>query len=120
MRMSPYHTIVLLLACFAAGCGSAPARQAELGTSGPGPPLAARRPHEVPSPFGSRQDEYYWLRDDSRSSNAVLDYLSRENEYTRRWFAQRRGEVNLLYREILGRIKPDDYTVPWHKGGYWY
>jgi hypothetical protein len=28
------------------------------------PPEAERRPHEVKSPHGNRQDEYFWLRDD--------------------------------------------------------
>jgi oligopeptidase B len=31
----------------------------------PKPPVAARKPHEVRAPFGAtRQDEYYWMRDD--------------------------------------------------------
>jgi oligopeptidase B len=70
-----------------AACSAAPSRQVEPGPSGPKPPVAARLPHEVPSPFGARQDEYYWLRDDSRQSNQVLSYLSAENDYARRWFA---------------------------------
>jgi len=30
-------------------------------------PRAARHPVAVPSPHGTRIDDYYWLRDDTRS-----------------------------------------------------
>ena len=43
------------------------------------PPIAARRPHKVPSPNGSREDDYYWLRDDTRRSKDVLAYLNAED-----------------------------------------
>ena len=46
------------------------------------PPIAARKPHQVPSPNGSRKDDYYWLRDDTRKSKEVLAYLNAENTYT--------------------------------------
>ena len=41
----------------------------------PAAPVAEARPHEVASPNGTRQDEYYWLRDDTRSDPAVIGYL---------------------------------------------
>ncbi|MDX1678157.1 MAG: hypothetical protein R3177_10045, partial [Arsukibacterium sp.] len=45
------------------------------------PPVAVQQPYTVSSPHGNRQDLYYWLRDDSRTSPTVLDYLHRENDY---------------------------------------
>ena len=30
----------------------------------PQPPIAAKKAYQVASPHGSREDEYYWLRDD--------------------------------------------------------
>jgi hypothetical protein len=44
-------------------------------------PVAARRDHAVPSPHGSRNDPYYWLRDDTRNPE-MLAYLAAENAYT--------------------------------------
>jgi oligopeptidase B len=41
----------------------------------PEPPVAAKKPHDVVSPHGTRSDPYYWLRDDTRSKPEVLDYL---------------------------------------------
>ena len=37
----------------------------------PAPPVAAARPFTVRSPHGSRTDEYYWLRDDTRPPPAL-------------------------------------------------
>src|ERR1700738_596232 len=45
------------------------------------PPVASKKPYQVPSPNGAREDDYYWLRDDTRQSAEVLDYLNRENAY---------------------------------------
>ena len=48
-------------------------------------PRAEKLPFMVMSPFGNRLDDYYWLRDDSKTSKAseIIDYLSAENEFTR-------------------------------------
>ena len=45
------------------------------------PPVAAIRPHEVHSPHGVRVDDYYWLRDDTRTAPDVLEYLHAEDAY---------------------------------------
>ena len=50
-------------------------------TTTPKPPVAAMKPHEVKSPHGARNDEYYWLRDDTRQDKEVLAYLEAENAY---------------------------------------
>ena len=82
------------------------------------PPQAEIRPHVVASPHGNRVDPYYWLRDDERSDPAVRTYLEAENAYKERRLAGPLREV--LYREIVGRLKQDDASVPYFKDGYWY
>jgi oligopeptidase B len=86
----------------------------------PVPPIAAVRPFEVKSPFGTRTDPYYWLRDDARSDPEVLAYLAAENAY--KDAVQRHVEPleNRLFEEIVGRIKQDDSTVPARRNGWWY
>ena len=42
----------------------------------PAPPMAEKRPYVVRSPNGDRQDEYYWLRDDTRKNPEMLAYLN--------------------------------------------
>jgi oligopeptidase B len=86
----------------------------------PQPPLAAIRQHAVPSPFGGRDDPYYWLRDDERGAPDVLAYLKEENAYREQSMARAKPLENLLYGEIFARLKQDDSTVPYRKNGYWY
>jgi oligopeptidase B len=82
------------------------------------PPRADIRPHVVVSPHGNRVDPYYWLRDDERQDPAVRAYLEAENAYKERHLAGPLREV--LYQEIVGRLKQDDASVPYFKDGYWY
>ena len=86
----------------------------------PGPPVAAKKPYQVSSPNGSREDDYYWLRDDSRQSPEVLDYLKQENVYRDATMAATRALQQKLYDELVGRLKPDDSSVPVYEHGYWY
>jgi oligopeptidase B len=86
----------------------------------PAPPVAAKRLYAVPSPNGDRMDDYYWLRDDTRQSSEVLDYLRAENTYRDAVMAPTRGLQQKLYDELIGRIKPDDASVPVNEHGYWY
>jgi oligopeptidase B len=74
----------------------------------------------VSSPHGSRVDEYYWLRDDERSSKDVLAYLQAENDYKDAMLAGLAPLQRELYDEIVGRIKQDDSSVPYRERGYWY
>jgi oligopeptidase B len=84
------------------------------------PPKADIRPHIVASPHGERVDPYYWLRDDERQNPEVLAYLNAENAYKERALAPARALRDKLYAEIIGRLKPDDASVPYFKNGYWY
>ena len=84
------------------------------------PPIAALKPRQVESPHGTRTDEYYWLRDDTRTDPEVLAYLAAENAYKDAMLAHARPLEDKLYAEIVGRIKQDDSTVPYRERGYWY
>ena len=86
----------------------------------PRPPVAAARPHEIVSPAGTRQDDYYWLRDDTRTNPEMLGYLKAENTYADATLAHTKPLQEKLFQEIVGRIKQDDATVPYRKKGYWY
>jgi oligopeptidase B len=83
-------------------------------------PVAARKAHAVVSPNGTRNDDYYWLRDDQRESPEVLDYLGRENAYRDAVLAPVAGLQKKLFDELSGRLKPDDASVPTLEHGYWY
>ena len=106
----------------AACAGNAPARPEpeSMPKSDPVPPVAAVRPHVVESPNGNRTDEYYWLRDDNRTSKEVLGYLEAENAYKAAMTAHTKALEDKVYEEIISRIKQDDSTVPYRLRGHWY
>ena len=84
------------------------------------PPDVEKRPHTVASPHGERQDEYYWLRDDTRKDAQMLAYLNAENAYADAVLAPLAPLEDKLYDEIVARIKQDDSSVPARDHGYWY
>ena len=84
------------------------------------PPRPAQRSHRVESPHGSRDDPYYWLRDDTRTDPDVLAHLRAENEYTAAMLAPVQPLIDSLYAEIVARLKQDDSSVPSRYRGYWY
>lgn len=86
----------------------------------PTPPVAARRPHAVVSPHGTREDPYYWLRDDSRSNKDVLGYLAAENAYAAAMLAPAEVIEDAIVRETRLRIDETDATPPILDDGYWY
>ena len=92
----------------------------------PAPPIAAapvaeKRAYEVRAPFGAvRNDEYYWLRDDTRKNPEMLAYLGAENAYTDAAMAPLKPLTDRLYKEIVGRLKQDDSSVPYRQDGYYY
>jgi oligopeptidase B len=84
----------------------------------PVPPLAERRPH-VDTVFGEvRADDWFWLR--NRSDPAVRAYLEAENAYAEQVLAPIAGLRETLYREMLGRIRQTDLSVPYRKGAWLY
>jgi oligopeptidase B len=87
----------------------------------PTPPVVAKRPYEVKGPGGiARQDEYYWLRDDTRKNPELLGYLKAENAYADAMLAPLKPLQDKLYQEFVGRIKQDDASVPYRERGYLY
>lgn len=83
-------------------------------------PRAAKVDFQVVSPHGTRNDPYYWLRDDTRSDPKVLAYLEQENAWYRQYSAGYQQLTTQLTEEIIGRVKQDDSSVPYRKGDYLY
>jgi oligopeptidase B len=66
-------------------------------------------------------DNYFWLRDrNDKKDPEVIKYLEDNNKYTESFMGQHAGFADNLYKEMLGRIKQTDTSVPYQKGGYWY
>jgi oligopeptidase B len=107
----------LLLAVFS-GCAVQTAKPPSMPTLKP--PMAAVHAHAIESPNGTRNDNYYWLRDDKRTQPEVLAYLDAENAYTAAMTARTKPLETTIYDEIVGRTRQDDSSVPARYRHYWY
>ncbi|WP_242135253.1 S9 family peptidase [Aestuariivivens marinum] len=81
-------------------------------------PTATKKPKQLIIHDDVRIDNYYWLND--RENNDVIDYLNAENDYTKRMMRHTEAFQKVLFKEMKGRIKEDDTTVPYKLNGYWY
>jgi len=82
--------------------------------------LVEKRPHKMTLHGHTRVDDYYWLRDDSRKDPQVLEFLEAENAHFGEVMAPTAGLQKTLFEEMTGRLDPDDSSVPYEQGGYWY
>lgn len=76
-----------------------------------------------------RVDNYFWMRlsDEQKEAETpdeqtrrVLDYLNAENAYTDVVTAHTKDFQEALFKEMKGRIKEQDESVPYKYNGYWY
>ena len=76
----------------------------------PTPPKAAIRPHEMTVHGHTRVDNYYWINE--RENPEVIAYLEAENQYADACLKHTEPLQEQLFKEITGRIKQDDNSVP--------
>lgn len=93
------------------------------------PPSPEKIPHELTAHGNKRIDNYYWMKLTDAQKNAgkkdeqtqkVLDYLNAENRYLEAKMKHTEALQEKLYKEIIGRIKQTDESVPYKDNGYWY
>jgi oligopeptidase B len=93
------------------------------------PPSAEKVPKELVANGNKRVDNYYWMKLSDQQKNAeqkdeqtqkVLNYLNAENGYLKEKLKHTEGFQEKLYKEIVGRIKQTDESVPYKDNGYWY
>lgn len=95
----------------------------------PTPPRADARPVTLEINGFKRQDDYAWLRaenwqevmrDPSVLADDIRQYLEAENAYQSAVMAPTEALQEELYKEMRGRIKEDDSSVPSPDGPYAY
>ncbi|HMA02447.1 MAG TPA: S9 family peptidase, partial [Gemmatimonadaceae bacterium] len=84
----------------------------------PKPPVAERIARIDTLHGDVRTDNYFWLRE--KTNPRVLAYLDSENAYTAAAMRHTEALQDKLYREMLGRLKETDLSVPYRENGYWY
>ncbi|WP_294261434.1 S9 family peptidase [uncultured Sphingomonas sp.] len=90
-------------------------------TALPQPPIAAQRAHSFTAHGQTIDDPYAWLRDPGYpevKDAEILDYLKAENAYHDAVMAPLKPLADTLFKEMRGRIKEDESTVP-QKDGDW-
>lgn len=95
----------------------------------PQPPDVLQKDSVLVAHGHTRKDPYFWMRltDEQKleeqpddQTQRVLDYLHAENAYTNTVLEDTEELQEDLYKEIVGRIKQTDESVPYFKNGYWY
>jgi oligopeptidase B len=66
----------------------------------------------------TRHDDYHWMR--QKDDPEVTAYLTAENAYADAVMKPTQAFQQGLYAEMLARIKEDDQSVPYRRGGYFY
>ena len=85
------------------------------------PPVAKKEPKVLKIHGYEITDNYAWLRDRGDKKNPeIIKYLEAENAYTEAHMGPHKPFVDNLYKEMLGRIKQTDLSVPYKLGEYWY
>ncbi len=84
----------------------------------PAPPTAEKIKKELTIHNHTRIDDYYWLN--QRDNPKVIEYLKAENDYLNAMMKHTEALQEKLYNEMVGRIKPDDSTVPYKTNGFYY
>src|SRR5687768_18351860 len=89
----------------------------------PEPPKAKPRPYRYEVHGETIEDPWHWLRDPNYpqvQDEAVLAYLSAENDYFEAAMQPHQELVTELFEEMKGRIKEDESSVPIRDGDWLY
>ncbi len=85
------------------------------------PPVAKKVPKILKIHGYEITDNYAWMRDRSEKKDPeIIKYLEAENAYTDLHMKAHQPLADTLYKEMIGRIKQDDTSVPYKLGDYWY
>ncbi len=92
-------------------------------------PIAKKIAKELVAHGDVRTDDYFWMRLSDEQKNAetpdtqtqdVLDYLNAENAYKGEVMKDTETFQEELFKEMKGRIKEQDESVPFKNNGYQY
>ena len=89
------------------------------------PPVAKKETKVTKIHGYELKDDYGWLRSakDPKTGKVrpeVEEYLNAENAYTETYMKPHAAFADQLYKEMLGRIKQTDLSVPYRMGDWWY
>ncbi len=86
------------------------------------PPIAKKVPNVTKIHGYTVTDNYHWMRDRSekKKSPEIHEYLEAENAYIESVLKPWEDLKDTIYKEMIGRIKQTDLSVPYKYGDFWY
>ena len=83
-------------------------------------PSPNKDPYKLSQHGDERVDNYYWLRDDTRTDEKVLNYLKDENSYADNWFASNFDHKTPIVEELLRQVPDVETSFPRKNNDYYY
>ena len=83
-------------------------------------PSPKKIPFELIQHNDIRVDNYYWLRDDSRSNKEVLTYLESENLFAENWFKSKHDYKTVIVNDLIEQLPDEEVSFPINNNGYIY
>ena len=76
------------------------------------PPKPEKIPFVLEKHGDVRTDYYYWLRDDSRSDQKIINYLKDENIYSDLWFENNVDYQSSILNELINQLPDKEVSFP--------
>ena len=84
------------------------------------PPNPKKIPYELEAHEDVRIDNYYWMRDDSRSDPELISYLESENEYFKNWRESKVDYQSEIFAGLKSMIPAEEETLRVKDGNFYY
>ena len=84
------------------------------------PPKPEKIPFVLEKHGDVRTDYYYWLRDDSRSDQKIINYLKDENTYSDLWFKNKVDYQSSILNELINQLPDKEVSFPVDNNGISY
>ena len=81
---------------------------------------AEKKPYLLQNHGDERIDNYYWMRDDSRSDPKVIEYLKNENKLSAEWFESKFDHQSEIVNELLEQVPDIEVSFPIKNNVYSY
>ena len=82
--------------------------------------ITEKQPYELEQHGDIRIDNYYWIRDDSRSDPKVIAYLENENDIANKWFKSKKDYQSDIVKELMEQVPDEEVTFPINNNNYKY
>ena len=84
------------------------------------PPKPKKTPYKLEAHGDIRIDDYYWMRDDTRSDPELISYLESENHYFQNWRDSNIDYESTIYKELKSMIPDEEETLRVKDGSFYY